>query len=187
MLKLPVPPADWYNDPPPKERTVMSEEASTTPLEEMSWEEKLEELFRNGVQLSRLGLNLRSDDVQRYGHVWVEATEIALLSDNFIRAMVTALEGRRDAPELARALYAEVDAVIALQRHALRAVGSSPPSETNRRKEWIRRWIGPGKRAGDATHSISGSFREALGDLLPDWAKGTLKVGEELWEIYGKK
>ena len=132
----------------------MREEASTTPLEEMSWEEKLEELFRNGVQLSRLGLNLRSDDVQRYGHVWVEATEIALLSDNFIRAMVTALEGRRDAPELARALYAEVDAVIALQRHALRAVGSSPPSETNRRKEWIRRWIGRPELCGTAHFSL---------------------------------
>lgn len=165
----------------------MSEEANTTPLEEMSWEEKLEELFRNGVQLSRLRLMRLPDEVQRYGNVWVEATEAALVSDSFLRALASALDGREDAPALARALRTEVDAVIALQRHALRVVGSSPPSEPNGRKEWIRRWIGPGKRAGDATHSISGSFREALGDLLPDWAKGTLKVGEELWEIYGKK
>ncbi len=165
----------------------MSEEVNTTPLEEMSWEEKLAELFRNGVRLSRLRLNRMPDDVQRYGKVWVEATEIALLSDNFIRAMVAALEGRQEAPELARALCAEVDAVIALQRDGLRAIGSPPADDLRRDKKTRNRWLGPGKRAGDATHSIFGSFREALDELLPSWAKGTLKVGQELWEIYGKK
>jgi len=165
----------------------MTEEVSTTPLEKMRWEKKLEELFRNGVRLSRLRLMLMPEEAQHYGKVWLEATEAALASDNFLRALTSALDEREDAPALAKALRTEVDAVIALQRDALRVIGSSRPNALNGRKEWLRRWIGPGKLAGNATHSISGSFREALGDLLPGWAKGTLKVGEEVWEIYGKK
>ncbi|WP_157753814.1 hypothetical protein [Lysobacter capsici] len=158
-------------------------------LENMGQQEKLEELFQNNMQLSRYGLRKATKDVQRYGGVWIDATRDALVSPRTLEALDSALQGLDEAKELVDAIKAEIDAVLALQRDALRHVEVDPSSaatEEARPHGWRRRFFGKVKRAGNAGHSLSGSFREALGDLLPGWAKGILKVGEEVWEIYGK-
>lgn len=158
-------------------------------LENMGQQEKLEELFQNSMQLSRYGLRNSAEDVKRYGDVWIDATLGALLSPRTLNALDTALEELGVAGELSAAIKAEIDAVLALQRDALRHVEvdqSSAPTEVARPRGWRIRLSSKVRRAGQAGHSLSGSFREALGDLLPGWAKGILKVGEEVWEIYGE-
>ncbi|HHA2808158.1 MULTISPECIES: hypothetical protein [Stenotrophomonas] len=160
-------------------------------LETMDQEEKLRELFSNGLRLARFNLDSLPAEVKDYGAVWLSTTEVALVDERMIGALISALNTLRDERNLHAALIAEQDAVLVLQRDALRAIESSSQrdqeTERPRRGGWITRVFGKARRAGDASHSLSGSLREALDDLLPGWAKGTLKVGEEVWEIYGKK
>lgn len=167
----------------------MVELVSYRELESMGQQEKLEELFQNSMQLSRYRLQNAADDVQRYGNVWIDATRDALLSSRTLGALERALAELEEAGGLSAAIKAEIDAVIVLQRDALRHIEadqSGASTEEVRPRGWRIRLSGKVKRAGQAGHSLSGSFREALGDLLPGWAKGILKVGEEVWEIYGK-
>lgn len=157
-------------------------------LESMSQREKLKELFQNSMELSRYGLQDAEGDVQHYGYVWIDATREALISHRTLSALSRALKELEVGGGLSAAIRAEIDAVLALQRDALLHAedqSSAPPEEARPRRRRIG-LFGKRKRAGQAGHSLSGSFREALGDLLPGWVKGILKVGEEVWEIYGK-
>lgn len=169
----------------------MSEGTDFPSLETMDQREKFRELFSNGLRLARLNLDRLPTEVKYYGAIWLSTTEFALIDERLISALVSALDRLRDEGNLHAALTAEHDAVLILQRDALRAIDSSSQQdredERPRRVSWMKRVFGKARRAGDASHSLSGSLREALDDLLPGWAKGTLKVGEEVWEIYGKK
>lgn len=123
---------------------------------------------------------------------WVEHLSHSLVSDRFINALIYGMDWLKSQSEdLFVSLRLEMEAVVEYQdaalasappdgdgpESALSAPGSSKNANAHRRR--LK------KRAGDASASLLSSLREALDEALPGWAKGLIKVGEEVLEIYG--
>jgi hypothetical protein len=119
---------------------------------------------------------------------WAVRLRGAFASSRLANTVASALEKlRASSRDLAESLEAELLAVVALQDYVLRSAQDSngDASQTNAGKAIPRSVTQDHNRALGASKSLLGSWREALGHLLPDWAKGLIKVGEELIEIYG--
>lgn len=118
---------------------------------------------------------------------WAEKLAEAFKSSRLASAVATALEKLSESQSpIADVLEAELSAVVALQNYALErlevldATQTGEPasaSSTRARAQDL-------SRALSASKCLLGSLKEILDDL-PIWAKGLLKVGEELIEIYG--
>lgn len=118
---------------------------------------------------------------------WAQKLAEAFDSSRLATAIATALGSLRNSQsQLADVLEAELEAVVALQGHALEqqpdpgAIQVGGPLETPRSRSSTQNH----SRALTASKSLLGSMREVLEDL-PIWAKGLLKIGEELIEIFG--
>lgn len=134
-------------------------------------------------RLSRFPAPLR----ENFGR-WAERLREAFFSSHLAREIVSALEVLRlKSKDLFEALKAELEAVVALQSYALEKPTEQETPAPGVSIDESRRpasHIQTQSRALSASKSLLGSLREALG-YLPDWAKGLLKVGEELIEIFG--
>lgn len=155
---------------------------------------QLRHFFENLVELSRgaeAPKRFLSAQVSDKFNLWANQVEENFRSDAFLDEMTRALDEMRVVSEgLCDAFDKELAAVSALQdaalNHSEEPVQSADiggePDERKREKNW--RVV---SRAGEASHSLLSSLREALAEALPGWAKGILKMGEELWEIYGRR
>ena len=118
---------------------------------------------------------------------WAEKLAEAFKSSRLASAVATALEKLSESQSpIADVLEAELSAVVALQNYALErlevldATQTGEPASTSSTRagaQDLSRALSPSK-------CLLGSLKEILDDL-PIWAKGLLKVGEELIEIYG--
>lgn len=123
---------------------------------------------------------------EKFGR-WAEKLAEAFELSSLASAVAAALEKLRESQSsLAGVLEAELSAVVALQDYALEKpqdpdeIHAGEPAATSRSRAKSQDL----SRALSASKSLLGSLQEILKDL-PIWAKGLLKVGEELIEIYG--
>lgn len=118
---------------------------------------------------------------------WAEKLAEVFESSRLASAVATALEKLSESQSpIAGVLEAELSAVVGLQDYALErlevldATQTGEPASTSSTRAGAQDL----SRALSASKSLLGSLKEILDDL-PIWAKGLLKVGEELIEIYG--
>lgn len=118
---------------------------------------------------------------------WAEKLGEAFKSSRLASAVATALEKLSESQSpIADVLEAELSAVVALQDYALKRLEDLDATQTGKTASTSSTRAGAQdlSRALSASKSLLGSLKEILDDL-PIWAKGLLKVGEELIEIYG--
>jgi exonuclease VII large subunit len=147
----------------------------------------VQSFLSNVVALCIRRLNRFPRTVLKSFEQWAKKLDEAFNSSRLASAVATALEELHESHSpLAGALEAELRAVVDLQNCALEqpqdqdATGTYEPIETSSARAKAKDL----SRALSASKSLLGSLREILKDL-PFWAKGLLKVGEELIEIYG--
>jgi len=142
----------------------------------------VQEFLSNLIDLCLRRLNRFPVSVRGKLSSWAEKLRNGFRESRLAHAIASALEKlRTEAKELAEALIAEIEAVVELQNYALHGPKSTTlPTPENGSKESAAR---AETRALKASATLLGSLREAVW-YLPDWAKGLLKVGEEIIEIF---
>lgn len=146
-------------------------------------ESLIQKFLNNLLDLCLVRLGRFPESIRGKLDRWADTLRNAYRKSNLAKAIAVALEElRADSNELAEVLIAEIEAVVEIQEHALRlpdvAANQSPVTQKSDSTSRAQ------SRALKASATLLGSLREAVW-YLPDWAKGLLKVGEELVDILG--
>ena len=143
----------------------------------------IQEFLSNTIELCLRRLHIFPRSAREKLKAWAERLASSFHDSKLARTIASALEKLRDeTKELADSLAAELEAVVALQRHALQLPPRIKPAKSQvTEADSSLRSVNRGLKA---SATLLGSLREAVW-YLPDWAKGLLKVGEEIIEIFG--
>ena len=126
--------------------------------------------------------------IREQSESWARKLKDAFTKSGLAKTVAGALEDLRPSAEhLYEALEAELKAQVAMQDHALTPEHDQGMiSPENSKMQPDSKVVSQEKnRALRASKSLLSSWRTVLDQSLPPWAKGLLKVGEELIEIYG--
>jgi hypothetical protein len=150
--------------------------------------EKIARFLSNLVDLCLMRSNrFPTDKVRGAFKRWALQLRTSFIETNLAAIIEQALTKLSETSNnLAESLELELDAILELQDYVLRSKRGQQVNTSESPTETAPQSIAQhNSRALSASKSLLNSLREALSHLLPDWAKGLIKVGEELIEIYG--